>query len=342
MKVYSNYLKKEIELPSFDVFEGDRATPVVQYNALKHFIYGEEQCVQNGVQAHYNPVVVEPGHYAFICTISDDSGRRVEGFGESLPATLDTKIAQDYPSLMAAKRAFSDAALLFLGIPDAYSDAQISKKPTANNIPMSSAEYSQRVAAEKPAEKPVEKPVENAPQKKATKKAPKEKEKETAEPAPAPVAEAPAEEDPASSLFDDIDSVLGDIPFESDDDSNGVADDLQMEDLFNDLEADNGSDETVDAPSEPVVETPVEAVPEAPAPDPVPAEPAKPEAAVEFDFEKEIVSIGAFKAKPVSVVEAYKIKPDSVDWIANKMRSSNPDRIHQQKVCAAYLKHIGK
>ena len=349
MKVYSNYLGREIELPSFDVLEGDKSIPVVSYNALRAAIYGEKECVEGGVQAHYNSVVTEPGHYAFICVISDDAGRRVEGFGESLPATLDTQIAKNYPSLMASKRAFSDAALLFLGINNAYSDAQISVPKNVRDIPQSAAEFAAREAAVKrettkgatvsttnqPASSEAAPPAgEKKPTTKpATKSAvkPKEPVKEDTK-----AAEPTTSEEAGSDLFDDIDDILNDIPFDPDA-AEVDPDEIMLDDLFEgDTPAVDGSEEK---PAEP--EKPVEPAPAAPALAPTTAASEK-TADNEFDFDKELISIGAFKQEPVPVVEAYKRKPDSVDWIANKMRSSNPDRVHQQKVCAAYLKHIGK
>ena len=347
MKVYSNYLGREIELPSFDVLEGDKSIPVVSYNALRAAIYGEKECIERGAQPHYNSVVTEPGHYAFICVISDDAGRRVEGFGESLPATLDTQIAKNYPALMAAKRAFSDAALLFLGINNAYSDAQISVPKNVRDIPQSAAEFAAREAAAKQeitkgaavstanqptsseATPPVgEKKPATKPETKSAVK-PKEPVKEDTK-----ATEPTTSEETGSDLFDDIDDILGDIQFDPDA-AEVDPDEIMLDDMFEgDTPAVDGSEEK---PAEP--EKPVESAPAAPAPTPAASEKT---ADNEFDFDKELISIGAFKQEPVPVVEAYKRKPDSVDWIANKMRSSNPDRVHQQKVCAAYLKHIGK
>lgn len=346
MKVFSNYFNKEIELPSFDVQQGEKTISVVSYNALKHLIYSDQMCIKNGVQAHYTPVVIENGHYGFICTISDDPGRRVEGFGESLPATLDTKIAQDYPSFMAAKRAFSDAALLFLGLPDAYSDVQIPDPRDA--VPENAAEYAHRKkAAEAKAKKESKASVKEEKRASA--------EIHTAKHATPPVkavedAAEPAEE--ITDLFESIDAVLEELPWED----NSTADDPanltigEPESVA--MSANKANGHTDEAASSPKKGAPAPVEPPAPAEKKTStrnasqgtssAAPIAGKAPQSFDFANELINIGSFKANPIPVAEAYKVNPGSIEWIADKMHSSNAERIHQQEVCKAYLRSIGK
>lgn len=133
MLIKSTYLKKEIEIDSVDFVDGQEDVKIIPHATLEDIVYNDPICVENVVQPHFLCVVSEPHHYAFLCTLTDRNGRRVEGIGESLPETLTTDIARKYPVLMAQKRAFDDAALKFLGITDAYSDAQIQKDKAFEN-----------------------------------------------------------------------------------------------------------------------------------------------------------------------------------------------------------------
>lgn len=140
MLIKSTYLKKEIEIASVDFVDGQEDVKIIPHATLEDIVYNDPICVENVVQPHFLCVVREPNHYAFLCTLTDRNGRRVEGIGESLPETLSTDIARKYPVLMAQKRAFDDAALKFLGITDAYSDAQIQKEKSSENVKKSSSE----------------------------------------------------------------------------------------------------------------------------------------------------------------------------------------------------------
>lgn len=145
MLIKSAYLKKDIEVEAVDFVDGQEDVKIIPHAVLEDIVYNDPICVENVVQPHFLCVVREPHHYAFLCTLTDRNGRRVEGIGESLPETLTTDIARKYPVLMAQKRAFDDAALKFLGITDAYSDAQIQKSkgvPVAEKKETAKEEFS--------------------------------------------------------------------------------------------------------------------------------------------------------------------------------------------------------
>lgn len=160
MKFEVKYLKKVVEIPKVEFLSDDGAVAVIPYNALKELV-NEPECLERGVTVETRIIIREPGHYAFIATMSDNNGRKVEGFGESIPNTLETPIAQNYPGLMAYKRAYTDAAMLFFGITPAdgnasriYSDVQIAVPETKGAEPKESVVP----AAEEVANAPVAEP----------------------------------------------------------------------------------------------------------------------------------------------------------------------------------------
>lgn len=127
MEIYSRYLDKQIEIPDVKTVSGGEEVTIISHDALEDIVYNHEASITNNIQAHVVCVISEPGHYAFLCSISDKFGRRVEYIGESTENTLETQIAKDYPALMAYKRAFDAATIKFLGLPSkVYSDQQIS------------------------------------------------------------------------------------------------------------------------------------------------------------------------------------------------------------------------
>lgn len=195
MKINIVYLGKELDLSLSQFASGNDIINIVPHAALEDIIFNDPVCNERNVQVHYTPIVTEPGHYAFLCAISDKNGRRVEGVGESLEATLETEISRNYPTLMAVKRAFDDAAIKFLRIDKAYSDNQID----VGSLDEASDKASRRGESK---EETVESAVDTAPEESDTTDQPDTESTEYAEePAPAPVEQpAPAleEEKPAA------------------------------------------------------------------------------------------------------------------------------------------------
>lgn len=125
MRIKSFYLG-EIDLKITEILSPNgEILQIAPHAELEKLIYDHPKSIEMGISARHTPVVVEKDHYAFMCVISDKTGRRVEGIGESLPNTLENEIAKNYPALMAFKRAFDDAAIKFFGLPRVYSDQQI-------------------------------------------------------------------------------------------------------------------------------------------------------------------------------------------------------------------------
>lgn len=231
MKINIVYLGKELDLSLSQFASGDDIINIVPHAALEDIIFNDPVCNERNVQVHYTPIVTEPRHYAFLCAISDKNGRRVEGIGESLEATLETEISRNYPTLMAVKRAFDDAAIKFLRIDKAYSDNQIDvgsldeaadkagrrgeskeepveptaetanvESDTTDQLEAESAEY-----AEEPAPAPVEQPVPAQKEEKPAAKTTRRTEEKATAAASVP-ATAPASAPPAPAGGDKFDT----------------------------------------------------------------------------------------------------------------------------------------
>ena len=230
MKINIVYLGKELDLSLSQFASGNDIINIVPHAALEDIIFNDPVCNERNVQVHYTPIVTEPGHYAFLCAISDKNGRRVEGIGESLEATLETEISRNYPTLMAVKRAFDDAAIKFLRIDKAYSDNQIdvgsldeaadkagrrgeseeepvaptAEAATEEDVYRDQPETESTEYAEEPAPVPVEQPASmpkgEKPAAKSTKRA--EEKATTAAPAPATASASAPAVSPGGDKFD--------------------------------------------------------------------------------------------------------------------------------------------
>ena len=214
MKITSKYLDREIEIPPTQFADGDETVTIIPHDVLEDLIYNSEEAAVNNIQVHYSIVVAEPRHYAFVCSINDKHGRRIESIGESLEDTLSTVISRNYPVLMAAKRAFDDAAIKFLGCPGkVYSDQQIE----------------------------VENPGEEnsaAPKKKAEEPAGRKSQRRTAAPKEAPA--QTADEDISVDIADDVAADVADQPEpELPDEDISIAEEPESDDET----ADEGADE---------------------------------------------------------------------------------------------------
>lgn len=232
MKINIVYLGKELDLSLSQFASGNDIINIVPHAALEDIIFNDPVCNERNVQVHYTPIVTEAGHYAFLCAISDKNGRRVEGVGESLEATLETEISRNYPTLMAVKRAFDDAAIKFLRIDKAYSDNQIdvgsldeasdkasrrgeSKEETVESAVDTAPEESDTTDqpdtesteyAEEPAPAPVEQPAPALEEEKPAAKTTRRTEEKAAAAAPAPATTTPASAPPATSGGDKFDT----------------------------------------------------------------------------------------------------------------------------------------
>ena len=123
-KLYCTYLG-DVDINVTEIENGKKKIP---HSYLADMINNHEKCKENKTHYTYRDCALhEPGHYAVVCVITDQNGRRVEGVGESATSTRKSEIAQAYPYLMACNRAFDAAAILFLGFPSGivYSDCQI-------------------------------------------------------------------------------------------------------------------------------------------------------------------------------------------------------------------------
>lgn len=122
-KIKSNYLKTEFSVDLFeklDDFGG--ALKIIRHASLEDIIVNQ----LDDVFFDYEIIKADKDHSVIKCIISDKKGRRVVDVGESLPATLTTEIAQNYPVLTASQRAFDRAAIKYLNIPGKiYSDLEI-------------------------------------------------------------------------------------------------------------------------------------------------------------------------------------------------------------------------
>lgn len=146
----SKYFNCELNIPTWEVTSGGENVNLVPHDALTDIIYNSDFSRNFGITVSTtNLPMRENGHYAFMCVITDKLGHRVEGYGEATEANLDTDIARAYPSLMAFKRAFDAAALLYLGLDGkVYSDQQINSKGPASQ-PSQRSQQSQRQSGQR-------------------------------------------------------------------------------------------------------------------------------------------------------------------------------------------------
>ena len=209
MELFSSYLGETINIPDAKEYEGPRGEKytILPYQRLESILHHHPTCKANGVHITYS---AQPGNsglqHVWTCVISDTAGNRVESIGEANARNLFGPIAQAYPSLMAHKRAFSAAAILFLDLPDditIYSDQQFS------------AELGGCAEGAAPNTEAAPTPVEETPKTAAEEKS------ETADAlaatisVPEPVAESvtlPWDDDATTAFDGDIESLVGEEP----------------------------------------------------------------------------------------------------------------------------------
>jgi hypothetical protein len=123
MLLYSKTLGKDVNFTTFEKMDDfGRPIKIIHHDSLQDVIHNLAK-----VKYDFNFVSSDTTHCVVICSMADASGRVIREIGESIPATLDTKIAQDYPALIASQRAFDRAAIRYLDLPGkVFSNMEIS------------------------------------------------------------------------------------------------------------------------------------------------------------------------------------------------------------------------
>jgi hypothetical protein len=122
MLLFSKTLQREINFATFEK-ENEFGKPikVIFHDSLQEVIHEAK------VKYDFNFIVANPDHTVVVCAMTDGSGRLIREVGEAIPATLDTEIARNYPSLIASQRAFDRAAIRYLDLPGkVFSNMEIS------------------------------------------------------------------------------------------------------------------------------------------------------------------------------------------------------------------------
>lgn len=123
MQLQSNSLNRTFEFVTFEKEENGKVVRIILHDSLEDVIHNQV----GGVSYSYNIVASNKDHSVVVCSMWDNNGRKVEGIGESIPATLDTEIAKNYPTLIATQRAFDRAAIRYLALPGkVFSNTEIS------------------------------------------------------------------------------------------------------------------------------------------------------------------------------------------------------------------------
>lgn len=119
MKIYSTFLKKDVDVA---VTERDGAKIIPHYEIEKLADENDVSCTYETVDFKGLVAVVK---CIATATTGDGKLKRIEAFGESNDKNLENAIAQKYPFIMAAKRAYDRAVLRCLGFYGFYSDCEI-------------------------------------------------------------------------------------------------------------------------------------------------------------------------------------------------------------------------
>ena len=123
MLLYSKTLGQDVNFTTFEKMDDfGRPIKIIHHDSLQDVIHNSAK-----VKYDFTFVSTDTTHCVVICSMVDSSGRIVREIGESIPATLDTKIAQDYPALIASQSAFDSAAIRYLNLPGkVFSNMEIS------------------------------------------------------------------------------------------------------------------------------------------------------------------------------------------------------------------------
>ena len=320
-KIMSEYLGREIDVPLSEFDSDGERVVVIPFATLENIILNDPTCVENEVQYHFTQASSNlSNHFAFFCTMSDNKGRSVEGFGESLPETLDTPIAAKNPAKMAVKRAFSDAAIKFLRLPRSYSDvAGVDMEITGGD----GTTKRNRKAAKKDA----------------------------------PVPELDAALEPDEDLAKALENAAADLPEEPKEPSetakststtkgakNDDSTDEQQTPSDDFLNMDDGEDPFAEFPDydESMLEAEEDKLAEELESSPDVEESVSSDKPRESDiYDTTIVNAGKLKSKNYSVRQLYEEAPDQLKWIAYTMAPRREDSKVLQKVAKDYLKMVG-
>lgn len=114
-KAHSNYLNADFEVNFFEAMEDGKTIMILAHETLEDILYNKIDPALK-VNCQYKPLFISLPHCVFLCTISDVTGRNVQAIGETTGPTLETETAQNYPALMASKRAFDRATMRYLAL----------------------------------------------------------------------------------------------------------------------------------------------------------------------------------------------------------------------------------
>jgi hypothetical protein len=112
MLLYSKTLNKNVTLVTFEK-EDDLGRPIkiITHDSLQELIHDSK------VKYDFSVISADINHSVVTCCMADSSGRIIKEIGESIPETLETTIARNYPTLIATQRAFDRAAIRYLNLP---------------------------------------------------------------------------------------------------------------------------------------------------------------------------------------------------------------------------------
>lgn len=135
--IKSNYLNQDFEFEPIQM-QGDdgNVLTIIPHNILFDIIQNRLSGGKS-VSYAYTCHQLSREHSFIECTMSDENGRKVTEFGESVPDTLKSDISKTIPGTMAAIRAFDRAAIRYLNFAcegKIYSDNEIpleTLKPSA-------------------------------------------------------------------------------------------------------------------------------------------------------------------------------------------------------------------
>lgn len=127
------HLGIELSYQKTDIIDGDTSISLISHDSLKDILINQIPPDIN-VNYTFNIIKAELDHSVVICTITDNTGRRIEALGESTLPSLINDISRNYPTTMAKKRAFDQAVIDYIGIGGkVYSDLQIDATSIKNN-----------------------------------------------------------------------------------------------------------------------------------------------------------------------------------------------------------------
>lgn len=331
MILKSSYLGMDIEIPDATTVSGGEEVRIIPHDTLEDVILNSEAAAAKNINVHYNPVITEPGHYAFMCAISDTDGRRIERLGESTLNTLTTDIAKDYPATMAFKRSFDAAAIAYLGLPGkVYSDQQISSEG-------GKGEKTGRSFAAPPVEDDVQNTGKKGTAATGAKKqdppaasgeaaaAPQQPKAETPKSSDAPAAKNSGKSTRKSAYTapplndSDNESLMAD----SDSSTQGAT---QGENPPADAQAGHNPSAKASYGAPPLENKVQEEQGDTSSAD-----------GEQDEFDTTILKCGQVKRKGLSIRDAYKVNPGSVRWVAEEMMAEDEFHKAQQDACKRFL-----